>query len=91
MEGKSGLTSSEILESVFHLMDSGGSFDPDEPVVLSCGGIHLQGRKVPKNLVSWQTEVFLPNRSCAGIRIFRFKGESTKKSLIRILTFEAMN
>jgi hypothetical protein len=91
MEAKTGLTSSELLQTVFDLMDGGCGFDTDQPVVLSCGGIQLKGRKVPKNLAYWQTEIFLPNTERAGVRVFRLSGESIKKSLARILDFDSMN
>lgn len=91
MEAKTGIASNELLETVIELISPGSGFDASQPIVLSCGGIQLKGRKVPKKLVSWHAEIFFPNVEHGGVRIFRLRGESTKKSLQRILTLEALN
>ncbi len=91
MEARSGLTSEELLQTVCDLMDAGGGFNPEQPVVLSCGGIQLRGRKVPKNLGSWQTQIFLPHPRRSSVRTVRMRGESTRKSLERILQLESFN
>ncbi len=91
MESKSGLTSEDLLQTVSDLMEAGSGFDTNQPVVLSCGGIQLKGRKIPKNMASWQTQLYLPKQERARIRTFRIKGESTKRSLQRILNLESLN
>ena len=91
MEHKSGRTSEELLQTVTELMEADGGFNVDQPVVLSCGGIHLKGRKLPARLTSWHTHIFLPHPDRAGVRIFRLKGESSEKSLQRLLEMESLN
>ncbi len=91
MNDKLNLTSRELLETVGELMRGEGGFDPDQPVVLSCGGIHLKDRKLPKDIASWKGQMYLPTPDRSQVRTIRMKGETRKQSLKRIIGMESLN
>lgn len=82
------LRADDILQTVSDALSSPNGLANDRPTVLSCGGICLQGRQVPKNLTSYRVSLFLPN---ARVRIYRLSGESTEQPFRRILAGESYN
>jgi len=88
MERKIGLVSSELLARVTELMETGGNFEDGDPAVLSCGGLYLRGRKLPKRLLSWQTQIYLPKTERFNIRVIRMCQDSSRRSLSRVIKLE---
>lgn len=88
MEFKDEIKAKEILEAVSRIMSSVDDLEKDQPIVLSCGGIYLKGRKVPKNLISWKMPLFLPN---SDIRFYRMNGESGQRCFRRVLAGGFLN
>lgn len=87
MELRDDVKAEDILQSISNIISSPTGLANEQPAVLSCGGIYLRGRQVPKSMSSWKTQIFLPN----AIRVFRLRGETSSSSLKRILDLESLN
>ncbi len=88
MEQRGEIKAQDILEAVSEMISSPQGVADDNPAVLSCGGIYLRGRKIPKSLSSFKLPVFLPN---AGVRVYRIRAQSTRQSFKKILEGESLN
>lgn len=82
------LKAKDLFEVISQLGSGVEPFGPGQPVTLSCGGVFLRGRKLPKELNSFRMSVHLPK---TGVRVYRLRGESSRNCFQKILAIETKN
>lgn len=82
---QSGTTLSSLTLKV-----GGETLSPQDPTVLSCGGIYFPRRKIPTELRTWQQIIHLPGAEMSA-RIFGFAPPPPNEALQSLLQREGMN